>query len=100
MKGQSSLPDKWVSRGRLITRSTHHEGMFIVENTDGTFHTITTGHQHMYDMNRPDSEVKKLDRKRTKFISSEQYIESVKLLIKSRDNSTRPAPTRKHRPVL
>jgi len=45
---------KWNSRGRTISMSNEHNETFIVDNNDGTFHTIRTNIQNMLRMNPPD----------------------------------------------
>lgn len=89
---------RWTSRGRLINKSSHHTDMYIVESGDGTFHTMISGHETMLANNPPDKTG--IDRKRTKFITSEQYLLSVKMLLKSREMATQPKPTKNHRPLI
>ncbi len=45
----SQLPQKWVSKGKTISKSTHHTDMFIIEHADGTWHSVTSSHQIMVD---------------------------------------------------
>jgi len=44
----------YVSRGRKINRSSHHQDMWIIEDGKGKFSTINTGQDIMLTMNPPD----------------------------------------------
>lgn len=55
MKPQTSLPNKYYSRGRKISRSLQHHDMWIIENAEGTkFHTITSSAMLMEQNFPPD----------------------------------------------
>jgi len=45
---------RWKSRGRTISRSACHEGLYVIEDGKGKFSTINTGQDVMLRMNPPD----------------------------------------------
>jgi hypothetical protein len=51
MKNQYSaeLPMRWSSKGKTISKSTHHTDMFIIEHGDGTFHNVSASHEKMVE---------------------------------------------------
>lgn len=51
---QQITHERYMSRGRQISKSRQHKDMFIIDNCDGTFHFLNTGIEAMLLMNPPD----------------------------------------------
>lgn len=57
---QTNPITKYTSRGRTISRSSHHQDMWIIECGGGKFATINTGTDTMLVMNPPDDVTQRL----------------------------------------
>lgn len=50
----TNLPDKYTSKGKVISRSLHHSEMWIIDSPNGKWHNITTSDAVMAKLNPPD----------------------------------------------
>ena len=54
MKEKRGMVLKYTAKGKTISRSAHHPGLWIIDYDGGGFSTINTTQEDMLRMNPPD----------------------------------------------